>query len=381
MQLNTKKNILFISHDASRTGGPIVLLHFLKWLQINRPEINVDLLALRGGNLDNEFKNVVTNYFDYEQITMNQELSLLRRIGLKLKLFKNANKRELFVNQLVNNHYDLVYANTIVSLPFASNLIERSIKSKLIVHVHELNSVIRLFLPKFSEYIFNVNAFITVAETLKDNLVTNWKVPSDKIEVVYECANINENQKEIKSDNFFTIGASGTVDWRKGYDVFIQVARHLCDKQPENNFKFIWTGKISSREQIIIEEDIAKLGLLNKVFFIGELENPNDCYVGFDVFLMTSREDPFPLVCIELGLLGKPIISFDKATGTNEVLKDAGGFIVPYLNIEAMSEKVMDYYETPNLIMKHGALNKIAFSKFTPQEICPQYFKILQNYI
>lgn len=60
---------------------------------------------------------------------------------------------------------------------------------------------------------------------------------------------------------------------------------------------------------------------------------------------MTSREDPFPLVSIEVGLLGKPIISFEKAVGTNEILQDAGGFIVPYLSIEDMAQKALLYYQ------------------------------------
>jgi glycosyltransferase involved in cell wall biosynthesis len=369
------KKILFISHDTSRTGAPIVLLHFLKWMQINKPEIQLDFLTLRGGSLDNEFKNVVTNFYDYYQITKYQGLSLI------LRVLKKSYKSELFINKLLNNKYDVIYANTIVTLPFASNLIKRSVNSKLIAHIHEMNTVIRLLLPEFSEFIKDVSEFITPAEIVKDNLIYNWNVPKNKISVVYECSTVNKNEFETKSNNIFTIGASGTAHWRKGHDIFIQVARYLCEMKPNNNFKFLWVGKISAIEQIIIEEDLLKLGLEDKVFFVGELEKPNECYVNFDIFLMTSREDPFPLVCVELGLLGKPIISFEKATGTNEVLEDAGGFIVPYLNIEAMSEKVLEYYENPILKNKHGDLNKEFFSKYTPHEICPQYFKVIQNFI
>jgi glycosyltransferase involved in cell wall biosynthesis len=375
------KKILFISHDTSRTGAPMVLLHFLKWLQTNNPMIQTDLLALDGGSLDFEFRNIVTNYYDCRQIIQPQ-ISLFKRIFVKLKLFRDiSRRRELFISQLANNQYDVIYANTIVSLPFASDLANQSINSKLVVHVHEMNAVIRLLLPQFEEYIKDVSKFITPAQTVKDNLINNWHVGADRIEVVYECATISKKEIENKNDNLFTIGASGTVHWRKGYDVFIQLARYLCKLKPKNNFKFIWVGKISNVERIIIEEDLLKLGLEEKVFFVGELEEPNERYVDFDVFLMTSREDPFPLVCLELGLLGKPIISFDKATGINEVLEDAGGFIVPYLDIEAMSEKVLEYHENSVLLKEHGYLNRELFAKFTPKEICPQYFRVIQKYL
>ena len=125
--------------------------------------------------------------------------------------------------------------------------------------------------------------------------------------------------------------------------------------------------------------DIEKLGLQNTVRFIGEVDNPSSYYNDFDVFAMTSREDPFPLVCIEVGMLGKPIVSFDKAVGTNEVISEAGGFIVPYLDIETMAEKIMNYYNNPELVKSHGELNEKAFSQFTPELICPQLFDIITS--
>src|SRR5690606_10497838 len=124
---------------------------------------------------------------------------------------------------------------------------------------------------------------------------------------------------------------SGLVDWRKGYDVFIQVARYIKKQRPELDIQFTWVGSISKTNRIIIEEDLLKLGLKETVSFVEELSNPYNVYNSFDVFLMCSREDPFPLVCIEMGMLLKPIICFEKATGTAEIISKGGGEIVAYL--------------------------------------------------
>ena len=43
----------------------------------------------------------------------------------------------------------------------------------------------------------------------------------------------------------------------------------------------------------IVEEDLRKLGLQEKVYFIGEVDQPKAIYSTFDVFVLTSREDPF----------------------------------------------------------------------------------------
>ena len=136
---------------------------------------------------------------------------------------------------------------------------------------------------------------------------------------------------------------SGTVHWRKGTDIFIQLVRTIYKLEPKCNIKFVWVGKSSFKENVIIQEDLRKLGLQEYVTFPGEVDNPTEYFKDFDVFVMTSREDPFPLVCIEVGQLGKPIVSFDKATGINEFLANGGGFVVPYLDIEEMALKLLFY--------------------------------------
>ncbi|MHC0442743.1 glycosyltransferase [Flavobacterium sp. 3-210] len=377
--------ILFISHDASRTGAPMVLFHFLKWLRLNQLEIQADLLVLKGGNLERDFKEIVHYYFNYEIKTESKRLNRKERLLLKLGWLKRPNLKDKFLIELSQNNYDLVYANTIASVKFAYELILKNKSAKFIVHLHELNAIIRLMLPDFNNYTDLIDLYITPAQIVKDNLLTNWAVSESKIEVVYEFASISgieEHTNERKGNNKreeFVIGASGTVHWRKGHDIFIQVARYISQIRPEINFKFIWVGKISKTEQLIVEEDLLKLGLIDKVFFVGEVETPEDYYKDFDVFLMTSREDPFPLVCIEVGILGKPIISFEKAVGTNEVLQQGGGFIVPYLDIEEMAHKVIEYYTNPTLKAEHGNINKTNFSQFTPELICPQLFSIIQK--
>lgn len=379
------KKILFISHDATRTGAPMVIFHFLKWLQLNQPDIQADLLVLKGGNLESHFKEVVYNYFDYEIKNTPKKLNRKERILLKLGWLKRPNLKDDFLLELSQNNYDVVYANTIASIKFAYELVSKAKPAKFIVHLHELNAIIRLMLPDFNNYTNLIDLYITPAKIVKDNLLMNWAVPENKIEVVYEFASIsgieehaNERERNNKREEF-VIGASGTVHWRKGHDVFIQVARYISQRHPEINFKFIWVGKISKTEQLIVEEDLLKLGLIDQVVFAGEVENPEDYYKDFDVFLMTSREDPFPLVCIEVGMLGKPIISFEKAVGTNEVLKQGGGFIVPYLDIEAMAHKVIEYYKNPNLMSAHGTINKTIFSQFTPEIVCPQLFSVIKK--
>lgn len=375
--------LLFITHETTRTGAPLVLLYFLQWLQKHHKGLVVEVIGLQGGGLEPDFKNASHTYYNYNQVLMPKSLTRWQRLLLKLKLFKRPNPKDLFLKSLADKKYMLVYANTIKTIPLACEITKALPDSKLVAHLHELNAIIRMALPNFKDYIPVINQFVVPSNLVKTNLTMNWAIPAHQIEVVYECAQISQSKipLPIKIDHVFTVGASGTVHWRKGHDVFLQVARCIKHYYPGTTIKFVWVGAMTFIEQSIVEEDILKMELGDMVSFVGEQESPLVFYHEFDVFLMSSREDPFPLVCIEVGMLGKPIICFEGATGTEEIIKYGGGMIVPYLNIERIAASIIDYYHNPDLIKTHGAFNQKAFTEFTPEVICPEYFKVIQQTI
>jgi glycosyltransferase involved in cell wall biosynthesis len=96
-----------------------------------------------------------------------------------------------------------------------------------------------------------------------------------------------------------------------------------------------------------------KMGL-NNVIFVPSNPTPLDYFNCFDVFALTSRIDPYPVVCLESAALGKPIICFDKAGGMPELVEDDCGFVVPYLDIPAFTEKVVTLYEDRALCRQLG---------------------------
>jgi hypothetical protein len=51
-----KRRVLFVSHQASRTGAPILLLHFLRWLRANTS--NFEIVVRLGGELSGKFSDL-----------------------------------------------------------------------------------------------------------------------------------------------------------------------------------------------------------------------------------------------------------------------------------------------------------------------------------
>ncbi|GAA4268012.1 hypothetical protein GCM10022257_01130 [Hyunsoonleella aestuarii] len=343
----------------------------------------MDVLFVRGGVLEKEFKEVSNSTYNYSKQVGTIDNGTIKRTNIFYRVINKIIRRQKrvretqFYSKIASKNYDLIYANTIVSVPYGTAIKALAPNVKFLLHVHELQTIITTLLPDFKKHIPNIDKFIAVSNQVANNLTYKWRINEELIDVVYACAEVNIEPHKKESDDFI-VGASGLSYWRKGNDVFIQVARYVTKLYPDHNIKFKWVGN-EFLDKPIIESDIEKLGLQNIVEFTGELSSPNKAYNDFDVFLMTSREDPFPLVCIELAMLSKPIICFENASGSAEVIKKGGGFVVPYLDIESMSEKIVYYYKNRDKLKEHGENASALFASFTPENICPQLADVIHK--
>lgn len=372
------KKILFISHESSRTGAPFVLLYFLQWLKQNHKGIWVTVISLRGGDLRKEFTDVANEYLELP-IEKNSE-SYYQKFLSKLGFISshNHNKRiKSFLTKVAKQDFDIVYANTVVSIPLALKFKNLSRNTKVVGHIHELETVIKMLSPRFGEYAQEIDAFVAASAIVKDNLVSNYLIPEYKIRVIYEFSK-NRTLPRHDLPSSFIVGGCGTVEWRKGTDLFLQLAIITAAKYPQFEIDFVWIGGISELERIKIEGEMERAGL-KKNIFKGAVRNPKDYFENFQLLAMTSREDPFPLVCIEVGMIEKPIICFKGATGTEEIIKNGGGEIVPYLDVEEMAKQIILYYQNREKLKEDGKRAKELFSEFTPSNQAPKIFEFLNS--
>lgn len=369
------KKVLFITHQATRTGAPLILLHLIRWLNKNTSDYQFDILILDGGSIKEDFETECTNVYLYSELHKTPKFSLVLKKRLLTKLgIKPKNKERLLLENIGQNKYDLIYANTIVSIPVALKIKSIIHESKLLLHVHELNTVIKMVLPSFKDYCGLIDRFVAVSKKVKNNLVENYNVDPNLINVVHAFGLSTSLLHKSTDSDTFILGASGSAYWAKGYDIFILIATQFVKKYPNLKIKFVWVGD-HCENKIIIEQDIFKLGLTDKVIFVGEVHDPEKYYQDFDVFLLTSREDSFPMVCIENAKLMNPIICFEKASGTAEIIEKGGGYVVPYLDIEGMVEKIKFYYDNPDKRKEDGEMAKHLFSELSPEKICPLLYE------
>jgi glycosyltransferase involved in cell wall biosynthesis len=346
------RRVLFISHDASRTGATIMLLRTLRWLRTNS-SLSFDILLRNGGDLRDEFAQVA-DVFDANETSVATPLQHARRcVG---SLWGGAGAEpDALLGRLMQRNIGLVYSNTITNGQLLRRL--APLGCPVVSHVHELEHWIRFETPREVVEATKEHSdhFIAVSAAVKENLVRNLHVPAQQIDLVHEFIPVAEivrcpadeakrsicRQLNLPAASRL-VGASGTTDWRKAPDLFIQVARAVRSRGFAEPVHFLWIGgEASGPVWGKLMHDALRAGVADCVHFLGTQTNPFPLYAGLDLFLLTSREDPFPLVMLENAAAGKPTVCFAESGGAPEFVGSDCGLVVPYLDTDAMAEAVL----------------------------------------
>lgn len=359
MHKNQKLKLLFLSHDSSISGAPLLLLNLIKLIK-SKDCYEFSIVVKRGGKLDKLFidagdaiilkpenyqvnKSLVGKIKDY--------ILYLFRLNAVISLAKKS---------------DILFSNTITN-----GRLLRKLKGKvpILTYVHELESVMRFFdahgdttlALQFSK------ALCSPTKAVTQNLEINHSIKIDSIfQLNYYFEPIQsrlldskpEKRKSffqrynIPQDKFYVVGIGSAV-LRKGIDLFITICSIIKDKDPD--IHFVWIGDFLEKElKAQMEKKIALNCLQSNFTLTGFIPSAPDLLLPFDILTLTSREDPYPLVVIEAAILGIPTISFPGTGGINDFIADDAGFIVDELSADSMAQKIIELKQNSLILKEKG---------------------------
>ncbi|MFN7141864.1 MAG: glycosyltransferase, partial [Limisphaerales bacterium] len=108
--------------------------------------------------------------------------------------------------------------------------------------------------------------------------------------------------------------AIGRLARNKGYDLLINAFKVVIDREPEAVLYLAVGGaslnELESRILGELKQQVEELGLTGKVHFIGFVpdEDMPDYYRAADVFVLSSRYEPFGMTAIEAMASGTPTV-------------------------------------------------------------------------
>lgn len=376
------KRLLFIGHEATRTGAPMLLLHFLRWLNARGDACEVDVLLLRDGELADDYRQVANVYV--MPTDAQRRPRGLKRLGRKLGLVPKNPPPTLAPFRV---HYDLVVGNTVMAMDLLALFGRKGCRT--VAWLHELDYVVGEFsTEKFVELSQDVDRFLVVSNAVSDMLrglgVQRW------IDVVHGFPKLAEVEADGAAwvrkglgipPDAFVVGGCGTIEWRKGVDLFLQLAARMGNDHPD--VRFLWVGGRSphaAAEFRRIRHDFDRLDLGGRMVFAGAQKHPQAFLAAMDIFALTSREDPFPLVCLEAASLGKPIVCFDRAGGMPEFVAHDAGAVVPYGDIDAFVECLLHFRDNRADALRAGATARAKVeSTFSMEHACTRMWNVFRT--
>jgi phosphatidylinositol alpha-1,6-mannosyltransferase len=173
----------------------------------------------------------------------------------------------------------------------------------------------------------------------------------------------------------------------KGVDLVIKSLPEVLGKVPDAVYIIVGDGP----ERKNLEDLAIKLGLREKVIFVGSLKYPSEklleFYVASDLFVLSSyqvKDDPriecFGIVFLEAMASGKPVIGTDSG-GIKEVIVDnKTGLLVKQGNIKSLSAAIISLLSNKRLAEKFGNAGIKHAKKFDWEIIAEKYSSYIGSF-
>lgn len=328
-----EKNILVIGHEAGLTGAPILLLHLL---QLLKNEYSITIILKRGGALEDEFRGIAKTLVLKSQ-SYSQQKNILKMLADRFSyLYNQFRAIPLFIKA------DFIFSNTICNGRLLHRF--RFIKRPVITYVHELESVLQYYnLKKDTHYsLIHSEILLFPSFAVQENIFKNYNFAYYKTQhfpyyFPPEDFNFTEAEKiQLRKDfrkkwnipeNSFLIAGMGIVSERKGTDKFIETAKNAIGQ--DEHIYFIWIGDFDTGNfSQTIKNDYSAKKYPDRLIFTGKLKYAASNLLPFDLFFLSSVEDPYPLVVLEAAYQQVPTVCFRNSGGIVEFLKDGTGYIL-----------------------------------------------------
>jgi len=344
-QGNDKPTVLLVSHEASRTGAPILSLNVAQHLT---QQFNVIALLLGPGNLTEAFLEsgaIVAGPLDRG----------------------NPMGASLAVTEFLNTHkVDFAIVNSLESNVVLKPLADRFIPAVSLIHEFAIytrpQSAIQNTMLWASQTVFSSRATLDSAVQALPQLgdcsipvLAQGKsiVPGEaQDEAVVRAEKLRLRHvmrpQDQDADTILILGA-GRVQLRKGVEIFIECATRVINSPIGHKCRFVWIGDNYNPEtdiaySVYLLDQIQRSGIAEQFTIISETAQIEEVYAMSDMLLLSSRLDPLPNVAIDAMVRGLPVLCFDRTTGIAEILKRndlESACVAPYLDTSDMADKII----------------------------------------
>jgi len=149
----------------------------------------------------------------------------------------------------------------------------------------------------------------------------------------------------------------------------------VCKKRKDIKFIILGKGPLEH----YLKKKIEQLHIDDSVELYGFVDNVYNYILHFDIVIIPSLWEGFPVVALESMACGKPIIA-TKAGDMPEIIQDGiNGLIVEPGNAKAMADALIKLVDNPNLMKKMGERSEGLVEKFSLNNMVREYVSVYEN--
>ncbi|CAI8975506.1 rhamnan synthesis F family protein [Pseudomonas serboccidentalis] len=362
-----RETVIVVSHEASRTGAPILSLNLIMML---KHHYNVIAMVLGGGELTDEFKNSGAVFIDATGMRFNPDHArvLIDKIcslnSIKFALINSVESRVVlqglaanFVPSISLLHEFSAYTRPKTAFMETMFWSTRTVFSSSVIH----QSAVRDF-PNLADFPVHILPQGRCEVTFAD---------VDEEKVALEEVRLRNIFKKLKVGHKRIVLGAGLIQLRKGVDLFIDCAARVLESGQMDGLHFVWVGKGYDPEGDVqysayLHDQILRAGLEDHVTFIPETSAIHVVYDEAAAVLITSRLDPLPNVAIDAMSLGLPVLCFDKTTGIVDFLEECGlrdACVARYLHVPDMARQLAALMKDETAVSSIGKTLKEASAR------------------
>jgi glycosyltransferase involved in cell wall biosynthesis len=267
-----------------------------------------------------------------------------------------------FLRFLRSNPFDIVHSHVRTILMNVALLIPKP-RPILVYHEHGMTLLRdsigdRLFYAAFARY---YNAFIAIHKEMVQFMKRASRVCAERTVIIENPVDTELFKPSDEAKRKFeatttrkspTIGTVARLIPEKDLDLFLQTAQVILRKRPDTQFVIVGTGPLWARLKATSEGPDFK----GRVALVGESSDVPNILRSFDVFLFTSRIEPFGRTLIESLACGVPVVGAKPELGGARSLLEtlSGVSLVSERSPEALANAVLSLLGNPELMERLG---------------------------
>jgi hypothetical protein len=319
-----KSTIIVVAHESAASGAPVVALELAKRLNAH---YNVITVSLKDGVLRDQFVESGFLFFD---------APIKYGIGAI----------QFVLEHIKSNYYiKSVLLSSVETMDFLDAAVAVGLPTVSLLHEFAEYTLPR---GKMSRTLYTADIVIYPAKTLMNSGLLELKETTATRIVPYHirikpqgylgfqnCPKNDEDSLRVKlgiDEEAIVIAGAGHVQARKGLDWFFETCVYLKqfleqegDVRAEK-LKFVWLGSGYSENDTLvsvwIETFLKKRGIRSDCYFPGSVNNVKSALADADLFLLTSKLDPFPNVCIDALSADTSVALFEGASGVADFVRE-----------------------------------------------------------